>query len=294
MLILAFEECYPAAARLAQQLCLEVAMIELHRFPDGEIKIRLPLPLPPHTVIFSSLQQPNEKLIALLFASRTAREQQVRELTLIAPYLCYMRQDRAFNDGEAISQLHIGRLLAELFDRVVTVDPHLHRVDTLASVLPAKQVINLSAAPLIGQFLKHRFAKPLILGPDAESRQWVAQVAHAIDADTAVCDKIRHGDTRVTVTLPALDINGREVVLVDDIISTGGTLARVTEKLLAAGALSVSCFATHALISPADTARLQSCGIQHIWSTDSVPHPSNVVALAPLLGDALTQATTTP
>ncbi len=286
-MILAFSESLEPAQALARTLNLGCHLIDLHTFPDGEIKVRLPLPLPSRVIIFCSLHHPNEKLIALLLVSRTARAHHVQELTLIAPYLCYMRQDRAFTPGEAISQVHIGRLLAELFDRVVTVDPHLHRIESLAQVVPAREVLTLSAAPLIADYLHGKLHRPLILGPDAESRQWAAQVAHPHGNDYDVCAKVRQSDTEVSVALPPVDVAGRDVALVDDIISTGKTLLRAAIKLRAAGVRSVSCFATHALISSPDLDHLRNVGIENIWSTDAVPHPTNVVTLTPILQAAL-------
>ena len=120
-----------------------------------------------------SLHQPNEKLLELLLAAQTARELGAREVTLVAPYLAYMRQDCAFAPGEAVSQRHVGGFLAALFDRLVTVDPHLHRVAALGDIAPGADAVAVSAAPLIGRFLREHAAAPVLVGPDEESAQWV-------------------------------------------------------------------------------------------------------------------------
>lgn len=150
--LLHFDDEAASAARLAAATGLEARCIERHRFPDGEIKVRLPLeraPLPQQVVLLRSLAQPNEKLVELLLAAQTARSLGVRALTLVAPYLAYMRQDIAFTPGEAVSQRIVGGFLAGLFDAVLTVDPHLHRVHTLAEAipLPEERALALSAAP---------------------------------------------------------------------------------------------------------------------------------------------------
>ncbi|MBX9833993.1 MAG: ribose-phosphate pyrophosphokinase-like domain-containing protein, partial [Burkholderiaceae bacterium] len=117
------------ALRLAQAAGLTALAVERHRFPDGELKLRLPVDatgrMPRHAVLLRSLHQPNEKLVELLLAARTARNLGVQHLTLVAPYLAYMRQDIAFHPGEAVSQQVVGGFLAGLFDAVITVDPHL-------------------------------------------------------------------------------------------------------------------------------------------------------------------------
>jgi ribose-phosphate pyrophosphokinase len=129
--LLYFADEQESAARIALAGHLNLGKIESHRFPDGEIKLRLPESLPAQVVILRTLNNPNEKLIELLLAAQTARDLGARNLTLVAPYLSYMRQDVAFHPGEAISQRIVGRFLAGLFDAVITVDPHLHRVATL-------------------------------------------------------------------------------------------------------------------------------------------------------------------
>ena len=218
-----------------------------HRFPDGELKLTLPVPLPTSVVVLRSLHHPNEKLVELVLLADAARALGARQLTLVAPYLAYMRQDKAFHPGEAVSQLIVGRLLAERFDAVVTIDPHLHRVATLEQAVPARRAVALSAAQLIGAHLAARTPRPLLLGPDAESEQWVKAAAGG-QLDFAVCTKQRSGDHDVRIELPALALGGRDVVLVDDVASTGGTLVECARQALAAGASRVDAAVTHALL----------------------------------------------
>ncbi len=267
-----------------------LAVIERHRFPDGEWRLRLPAHLPPTVAIYRSLHQPNEKLVELLLAAPAARELGARRLWLVAPYLAYMRQDMAFVPGEVVSQRHVGRWLAAAFDGLITVDPHLHRVATLAEAVPLADAQALSAAPLLAQAIAARRPGALLLGPDEESAQWVHQAAAAAGMEAAVCRKVRRGDRDVQVELPALDVRGRAVVILDDMASTGRTVAQAAAGLLAAGAASVDVAVTHALFVSDALAVLRSAGVGEVWSADSVPHPSNAVSLAPLLAAALQRA----
>jgi ribose-phosphate pyrophosphokinase len=273
--------------RLATAAGLELAIIEHHRFPDGEIKLRLPESLPEHVVLVQSLNDPNEKLVTLLLAARTARTLGARHLTLVAPYLAYMRQDIAFQPGEAVSQRIVGGFLASLFDAVITVDPHLHRVATLGEAVPAADTIVLSAAPLLSDLIALRRPRALLIGPDEESLQWVALAARRHGFDHAVCRKVRHGDHCVDVTLPEVAVLGRQVVLMDDVVSTGQTVARAARQLLDAGASSVDVAVTHALFSGSAMQTMQSAGIGQIWSTDCIAHATNAVSMAPVLAEAL-------
>src|SRR5450830_875003 len=223
--LLYFEDELENAVRIAQAGHLELAKIERHRFPDGEIKLRLPETLPEQVVVLRTLNNPNEKLIELLLAVKTARNLGASHLTLVAPYLAYMRQDIAFYPGEAISQRLVGQFLSTLFDAVITVDPHLHRVATLQEAVPVANAIVLSGAPLLSELIATRRQNPLLVGPDEESAQWVALAASQHGFDHAVCHKVRHGDHVVEVALPDVAVAGRQVVLLDDVASTGRTVA---------------------------------------------------------------------
>jgi len=285
-MLLHFEDEAVFAEQLARAAGLEAMQVARHRFPDGELKLRLPVPLPPSAVVLRSLHHPNEKLVELVLLADTARALGARHLTLVTPYLAYMRQDAAFHPGETVSQQIIGRLLAERFDAVVTVDPHLHRVAKLADAVPARRAIALSAAPLIGAYYAARKPQPLLLGPDAESEQWVKRAAGG-SLGHAVCTKHREGDNDVRIELPAIPLAGRHVVLLDDVASTGGTLVECARQAVSAGAARVDAAVTHALLDAAALARLAAAGVAEFVSTDTVPHPSNRIAVAGLIAAAL-------
>lgn len=287
-----FEDEWAPAERLARAWAGgagALQRIERHRFPDGELKLRVPVPVPQRVVLWRGLHQPNEKLLELLLAARTARVLGARHLTLVTPYLGYMRQDMAFTPGEAVSQGIVGRFLAELFDAVITVDPHLHRVATLAEAVPVAQAVVISGAPALADWIAQQRPGALLLGPDEESAQWVAQAAARHGMDSAVCRKIRHGDKSVEVALPAVDLRGRHVVVLDDVASTGHTVAQATIALKAAGARSVDVAVTHALFADDALQVMHQAGVDQIWSTDCIPHPTNVVPMAPLLAQAVQQ-----
>ena len=288
--VLAFDDERDTASPLARALDVPLALIECHRFPDGEFKLRLPAALPPAVVLLRGLHRPNEKLVELMIAAPAARELGAQRLMLVCPYLAYMRQDIALVPGEAVSQRHIAGLVGRHFDAVITVDPHLHRTASLQQVMPACEAVSVSAAALLGAWVAQQVAEPLLLGPDEEAAPWVQEAARARSptADHGCCTKQRLGDQDVRVTLPrALDCRGRSVVLIDDVASTGGTLAAAARLALAAGARSVDVAVTHALFVGDAVAALQSAGVGRIWSTDCVPHASNAVTVVPLLAAAL-------
>ena len=301
--LLYFDDQAVAAQDLARESGLRALPVARHRFPDGELRLTLPFADPaagttadgvPETVVlYRSLHDPNEKLVELLLLAGQARAWGVRHLVLVAPYLAYMRQDISFHPGEVVSQRQLGRLLARDFDAVITVDPHLHRIERLDEAIPVADALALSAAPVLAAHASRALrdevdaTELLLIGPDSESAPWIAAAATTLSCLHGVCSKVRHGDHEVAIALPDVSAQGRHVVLLDDIASSGRTLARATEALLAQGALSVDVAVTHALLAHDALDVIRASGVRHFWSTDSVSHASNVVRLAPLLGAAL-------
>jgi len=287
VLVLGFPEGEAQARALAEAAALPYAAVQVHRFPDGESRVRLPAQVPGRLVVYRSLDRPNDKLIELALTAATARDLGARYLTLVAPYLCYMRQDAAFAPGEAVSQRIVGGLIGAWFDALITVDPHLHRVVSLADAVPVRRAVCLSAAAPMAQFLARALDRPLVLGPDSESRQWVTAVAAGQGLDHGVAAKERLGDREVRIALPELDLRGRALVLVDDVISTGNTLIALAQALKAQHPASISVLATHGLFVEGALERLAEAGVTRVWTSDSVSHPTNRVRLARLLADAL-------
>ena len=285
--LLHFEEDRDFAHSLAKAAGMQVLTVQRHRFPDGELKLRLPATLPKQVVVLRTLNDPNEKLVELLMVADSARGTGARHLSLVAPYLAYMRQDIAFNPGEVVSQRVVGRFLAGLFNAVITVDPHLHRVATLQEAVPVPQAIVLSGAPLLADLIATQRPGALLMGPDEESAQWIAQAAARHGSDYGVCRKVRHGDRAVAIELPSVPVAGRAVVLLDDVASSGHTLAEAARLLLTAGATSVDVAVTHALFAQGAIELVASAGVQHIWSTDCIAHPSNAVSMAGSIAAAL-------
>ena len=281
--------CVSDANRLASRLGLSLQEIALHRFPDGEMRVTVGRAAST-TIVYASLDQPNDKLLAILFAAEALRRGGARRLVLLAPYLCYMRQDAAFHEGEAISQKAVGRLLAATVDRVITVDAHLHRTTDIRAVFPGIEAENLSAMPAIANAVRITGIDPatIVVGPDAESRPWVSDLAGRLGLAHAVAQKIRRGDRAVDIGFaePA-SVAGRPVLLVDDIVSSGGTLIACAKALSAAGAKAIDAVITHALFPPEMAIEFADAGIRSIRSTSSVPHPTNAIPLDDIFVAAL-------
>ncbi|MCK9907593.1 ribose-phosphate diphosphokinase [Microbacteriaceae bacterium K1510] len=286
-------QCLPEAAadaaRLAEKLGVPCHVIDVHRFPDGELRVTVG-PAAPGIILYAPLDHPNDKLIALLLAVEALRRGGTKRLVLVAPYLCYMRQDKAFHDGEAISQKAIGQLIAATVDRVVTVDAHLHRTHDIRAVFPGIEAEDLSAMPAIAAALRGVDWSTVVVGPDEESEPWVGALADKLGLAFAVGRKTRAGDRSVEIAFadPKL-FKGRPVLLVDDIVSSGGTLTVAAKALRAAHAATIDAVIVHALFPPETIKDFHHAGIRSVHSTSSVPHPTNAIPLDDILAAALTK-----
>lgn len=284
----------PGNETLARQLAeageWELGHLETRRFPDGESYVRILSEVAERPVdLVCTLARPDDNFLRLAFAADAARALGASQVTLIAPYLSYMRQDRRFQPGEAVTSITFSRLVSSTFDRLVTVDPHLHRYPALSALytIPAD---TLHAAPLLANWIAAEVDQPLVIGPDEESEQWVSDIARRIGAPYAVLRKIRHGDRNVDVELPDLSQwKARCPVLVDDIVSSGHTLIEAARKLQIEGFQRPVCAVVHGVFADDSYERLKPF-TDRIVSSDTIPHESNAIRLAPLIAAAIASA----
>lgn len=281
----AFPDSLVFARGLGRALAWPVERIDLHHFPDGESRVRVAAVAGTPAFVVRSLHEPDAKLFAVLLAADALRRAGAASLGLVAPYLAYMRQDQAFRPGEAVSQRVLGALLGGAFDRVTCVEAHLHRVRSLADVLPCRAE-SVPAAPALAGWLAGT-EPALLVGPDAESEPLVRGVAERAGLPWLVAAKERRGDAEVEVSLGALRLPCPRALLVDDIVSSGATLAAVARALYAAGAERVEALVVHALFAPGALERLRAAGVARVVTTDTVPHTTNQIAAAPCLAAAL-------
>lgn len=268
---------------------LEQGACVFRRFPDGESYVRLLEDVAGRRVVLvSTLSDPDQRLMSVLLAAGAARAQGAQEVGLAIAYLPYMRQDIAFQEGEPVSSVHFARILGQFADWIVTVDPHLHRFGSLGEVFGPVPARRVTAAGAIADWIMSAFIRPLIIGPDSESAQWVNAIAERTGAPALVLTKTRTGDRSVRIDLPEVGQFGdHQPVIVDDIVSTGTTMEKLVSGLLAKGFRAPVCCCVHALFVEGALARLLDAGALQIVSCDTVSHPSNRIGVGKLLAEGV-------
>lgn len=290
-IVLALPGNEAAAAALAAGLKAKLGSASMRRFPDGESYVRIATAMKGClAVLVCTMDRPDEKFLPLTFLAATARDLGAETVGLVCPYLPYMRQDKRFRKGEGITSAYFGDAMSRYFDWIVTIDPHLHRRENLSEIYNVP-VVTSHAAPLIADWIRQHVPAPVVVGPDHESRQWVAAVAKQANAVHLVLNKNRTGDRTVQVSrLHTSDRNLGTPVVVDDIISTGQTMAATVARLREAGYPAPYCVAIHGVFADRAYQELMRAGARKIVTCNTVPHASNAIDVSGILTGSVRDA----
>lgn len=269
---------------LIQKEQAEKGIVEIRSFPDGETYVRIISDVKDKKVfLVCTLHLPDSKLLPLYFLAKTAKEFGAKSICLIAPYLAYMRQDKAFNTGESVTSTYFANLISGFVDTLITIDPHLHRRTSLSEIYSIPTTVS-HAASHISAWLKYTIEKPILIGPDGESEQWVAEVAKNANAPFIILNKIRHGDHDVEISIPNVDRYKEHIpILVDDIISTGRTMIETITHLKNAGMKPPICIGVHAVFAKNAYQEIKNSGAKEIITCNTIPHESNKIDISDLL-----------
>jgi len=274
--------------KLNMHLNVEKGVSVIRQFPDGETYVQIQSDVKNKRVILvCTLHQPDNKFLPLYFLSKTAKDLGAESICLVAPYLAYMRQDKRFHTGEGITSKYFGKLVPSFADSLISVDPHLHRKKSLNEVYNIPNKI-IHSANLISEWIKMNIKNPVLIGPDSESKQWVSKVAKDAEASFIVLEKTRLGDRKVLVSLPEVDAyKNHTPVLIDDIISTAGTMIETTVQLKKAGMKPPVCIGIHAVFAENAYQDLLNAGVADIITSNTIPHKSNRIDISKNIAEAI-------
>nr|MDO8080854.1 ribose-phosphate diphosphokinase [Candidatus Freyarchaeota archaeon] len=282
---------YVLAIKIARELNATLLGTDIKKFPDGEKYVRIEGDLEgvDAAVVQSMYLNPDEYLMEYFLMVEALKESGAKKVTGVIPYFAYARQDERFKPGEAISLKTVSKIIETVgTDQLFTVDMHLHRVDDMSKIfnIPAE---NLTAIPDIAHYIGEHLPleKPLIIGPDEEAEQWARTAAEHLETDYDVLEKKRISSTEVEITTRELDVKNRNVVIIDDIISTGGTIAKTIEALKKKGAKKIVAACTHPILVDNALKKIYNAGAYNVIGTTSIPSPISVVEIAGTLANAL-------
>lgn len=279
------------APKIASFAKARLGKMEARHFPDGELYIRFLESLRGEEVVLvqSTHPNPDEKLVELFFAARTARELGASKVTGVIPYLCYMRQDKRFHEGECVSNKMMAHLLNSCLDKIITVDPHLHRVKNLAELFHIERK-KITANAKIAEYVKKKFSSKdtVLVGPDGESSQWAREIADSIGFQSSIFLKTRFSSHKVKLDVrQELEWKGKNVVIIDDIVSSGHTMIEAIAALKKRKARAIHCLCVHGIFAENSFEKMKKAGAKTIVSTNTIPHKSNGIDMSKLIADEL-------
>jgi len=254
----------------------EVLDVEIKRFPDGEKYVRILGSSEEVTVVQSTFAPQDEHLIELILIADALREKGVRRLRAVIPYLAYSRQDRVTKEGEPISVRAVLRSLAVYYDELYVFD--LHNPETLR-FFPGKAV-NLSPARAIAEYFGEKLGEGIVLAPDKGALMRAKAVAEKLGLEYSHFHKVRISPTEVQMKPVDVDVKGKNVLIVDDIISTGGTMIRAANLLRDMGAEKVFVAATHGVFAEGAIESV-SKAVDELAVTNTIPTPVSKISIVP-------------
>lgn len=274
--------------KIIQGLNCERGEVILHQFPDEENSITINATVSNKDVLLlADLEKPNQKILTLLFFAELAKELGANSITLIAPYLAYMRQDKRNSINEGLSSKYFAQLISRYFDRLITIEPHLHKFKTLEEIFLIPSIA-LHATKQVASWIKLHGDNVLIIGPDAGAKEWASDIAQKIQAPYIVLEKIRKGDRDVTIKLPPMDQYKDYVpVLVDDLISTGKTMIEAIKELNIIQMKPPLCIAVHGVFADNAYQELLSTHVSKVVTCNTIKHESNDIDISELIVEYL-------
>jgi len=275
------------ASRLAKALGCQLIRPEIKRFPDSETYVRISDDIKgEHVIVVQSTCAPtNDNLIELFLLLDTVKDLGAKRVTAVVPYFSYARQDKRFKSGEAISVRTVCKLIERAgADELFTVDIHEDEIMKNFAI-PAH---NLSAMSLIGRYLaKLHMRAPAIMGADQGSLARARRVAAELAAEYDYLEKTRLTPTKVLTKPKRLDVAGRDVVIIDDIISTGGTMVEAARVLKKQKARKIYAACTHPVLVNNAMKKISAAGVRKVIATDTIEHKTSTISVAPLIAGAI-------
>ncbi len=290
MIVTTLNNSEKIAKKIAKEFGCPYSRTKVSAFPDGDLYLKFNSELNKEKLIIVESFQPNSNsaLLNVIFAAKTAKDLGAKKVILVVPYLALLRQDKRFNSGECIN----ARIMADLInnsgiDKIITVDPHLHRIEKMNDIFTI-QSKNVTANHIIAKFIKRKYRNVAVIGPDWESYQWADEISKEIGVEDTVLEKTRHTSRNVDVEVTKeINIKGKNIVIVDDIISTGNTMIKACQQAKKLGAKTVNAVGVHGLFVEKGYLKMKRAGFDDIVTCNTIEHESNKIDVTEILIEEL-------
>jgi len=266
------------AEDISKQTNIPIAKTEIYRFPDGELYLRIKQDLENQEITIIQTTYPDENIIELFLLLDACKRANVKKITVIIPYFGYARQDKQFQPGEPVSAEALARLISVDADKVITIDPHKEHIKDFFSI-PAK---NVSAVPVLSTYLKNKHVD-VVLAPDKGALFRAEETARLLHCDVDYLEKKRINGTTISIQTKTLNVKDQTVAIIDDIISTGGTMAAAIQELKKQQVKNIYVACTHGLFAGNAIEKLTTAGCDEIIATDTIQSAYSTVKTASVL-----------
>ncbi|AEF96868.1 ribose-phosphate diphosphokinase [Methanotorris igneus] len=266
MIIIPGSNSQDLAFRVAKLTNSKLARVESKRFPDGEIYVRVHDDVKDEDVVIIQTQnRQNDGIIETILLCDALRDEGANSITVVAPYLAYARQDKKFNPGEPISIRALAKIYSDICDKLITINPHETHIERFFEI----PFIYGDAVPKLAEYVKDKLNNPIALAPDKGAIEFAKTAAEILNCEYDYLEKTRISPTEIQIAPKNLDAEGRDVLIVDDIISTGGTMATAIKLLKEQGAKKIIAACVHPVLIGDALNKLYAGGADEVVGTDT-------------------------
>ncbi|XRO77304.1 ribose-phosphate diphosphokinase [Methanocaldococcus sp. 10A] len=284
MIIVSGSQSQNLAFKVAKILNTKLTRVEYKRFPDNEIYVRVVDEInDDEAVIINTQKNQNDAIVETILLCDALRDEGVKKITLVAPYLAYARQDKKFNPGEAISIRALAKIYSNIVDKLITINPHETHIKDFFTI----PFVYGDAVPKLAEYVKDKLENPIVLAPDKGALEFAKTASEILNAEYDYLEKTRLSPTEIQIAPKTLDVNGRDVLIVDDIISTGGTMATAVKLLKEQGAKKIIAACVHPVLIGDALNKLYSAGVEEVVGTDTYLSEVSKVNVAEVIVDLL-------
>ncbi|XRO74860.1 ribose-phosphate diphosphokinase [Methanocaldococcus sp. 28A] len=284
MIIVSGSQSQNLAFKVAKHLDSKLTRVEYKRFPDNEIYVRVVDEInDDEAVIINTQKNQNDAIVETILLCDALRDEGVKKITLVAPYLAYARQDKKFNPGEAISIRALAKIYSNIVDKLITINPHETHIKDFFTI----PFVYGDAVPKLAEYVKNKLENPIVLAPDKGALEFAKTASEILNAEYDYLEKTRLSPTEIQIAPKTLDANGRDVLIVDDIISTGGTMATAVKLLKEQGAKKIIAACVHPVLIGDALNKLYSAGVEEVVGTDTYLSEVSKVSVAEVIVDLL-------